>query len=172
MALYLVGLFRIVLRSNVVICDMFFVPESPVKRASSIRKQNEINEFFSSSTPDYTMTSVSLPLSPRDNLPPPSGQEQIIRQTSPSHPNPPVVAKKPVGKKPVPTPTTKPKPAQKNAGGNLGTSIKPVHSQVNGVPNNVGKVSMKPPGVIQGDQEEVVTSSKSRGNDICVTHTE
>ena len=151
---------------------MFFVPESPVKRASSIRKQNEINEFFSSSTPDYTMTSVSLPLSPRDNLPPPSGQEQIIRQTSPSHPNPPVVAKKPVGKKPVPTPTTKPKPAQKNAGGNLGTSIKPVHSQVNGVPNNIGKVSMKPPGVIQGNQEEVVTSSKSRGNDICVTHTE
>ena len=80
----------------------------------------------------YSMTSVFLPLSPRDNLPPPSGQDQIICQTSPS----------------ILTPTVKLKLTQKYAGGNLDTSIKPVHNQVNGVPNNVEKVSMKPPGVI------------------------
>ena len=96
----------------------------------------------------YSMTSVFLPLSPRDNLPPPSGQDQIICQTSPSHPNPPVVAKKPVSEKTILTPTVKLKLTQKYAGGNLDTSIKPVHNQVNGVPNNVEKVSMKPPGVI------------------------
>ena len=61
---------------------------------------------------------------------------------------PQLLLKKPVSKKTILTPTVNPKLTQKYAGSNLGTSIKPIHNQVNGVPNNVEKVSMKPPGVI------------------------
>lgn len=103
---------------------------------------------------------------PRDDLPPPSGEEQ--RPAPPSPRRLPPVPMKPNGsaggKKPVPVPSAKPsvpvtKPKPKPA-------IKPLPNG-SGSPGNVGKVSMEPPrplsGEIQGSQEETVTSSKSRG---------
>ena len=60
----------------------------------------------------------------------------------------PQFLEKRVSKKTILPKTVKPKPTRKYAGGDLDTSIKPVHNQVNGVPNSVEKVSMKQPGVI------------------------
>lgn len=127
------------------------VAESPIRRTPSFNRNNhtaEIQEFF----PTFQQN-----MSLRDDLPPPSGEEQL--ENAPKH-APPTVSKKPkapvaVPPKPgAPAPKPKPKP-----------SVKPInkHGETNGdVTTNVGKVSTRPPGKLQGSQDEVVTSSRSR----------
>ena len=143
MALYLIGLFEIVLGSNVAVCDMFFVPESPVKRASTIRKQNEINGFF----PCIRWFQYSYHCHQEIIYHHPVGKSKSYAKLLPAIQIPQFLEKR-VSKKTILPPTVKPKPTRKYAGGDLDTSIKPVHNQVNGVPNSVEKVSMKQPGVI------------------------
>ena len=123
---------------------MFFVPESPAKRASSIRKQNEISGFF----PCIRWLQYSYHCDQEIIYHHPVGKIKSYVKRLPAIQIPQLLLKKPVSEKTILTPTVKLKLTQKYAGGNLDTSIKPVHNQVNGVPNNVEKVSMKPPGVI------------------------
>lgn len=156
------------------------VAESPLSRTSSFRSQREVRQevqdFFATTSPSYNMASVAYPLSPRDDLPPPSGEEQSF--VPPNHTNGFALPSKPVKpiKNPVPVP---PKPGNMLAKKHSDTppapkpkpkpSLKPVvtsNATTNGnitvITNNFGRVSMQAPSEAQGDGDEAVTSSRSR----------
>lgn len=112
---------------------------------------------------------------PREDLPPPSGEEQ--KHPPPSPRRVPPVAAKPNGnaggKVPIPVPSPKPKLNGNVSGGKplVAPMPKPKPKPaIKPLPNgqtslgNPGKVSRQPPtGEVQGSQEEVVASSRSRG---------
>ena len=143
---------------------MFCILDSPVKRSISLRNhagqpyQLERQEFDFPAPPSPPTMSQVEAISPRVDIQTDINAHHAMNSNvvmnGTAKPVPPV-APKPVSRtrsgSAGPPPKPKPKP-----------SVKPVH--VNGdVALNRGQVSMKPPTVQAGDDEEVVTSAKSRG---------
>ena len=154
--------------------NFFLLPESPLKRVNSFKSQpsRDTNENNNSNKDSSVFNFTSVPqYHQQEEETPPLEEDMSATATAP----PPMVATKP--KPAVPTPSLKPKSGT-GAAPPPQTTKKPAVPVPTTKPKpkppvktpNVNGVSKPPPpppkafvGEVQGSQEEVVRSSKSRG---------